>query len=106
MIRDCVSVTTFTDNDIICRIWSNRRFPSTDFIQPVSNNLPQQIFLSTHPVLDNPSIGSVVPVTSENYFDPTTPADVPSGVPPFVPESTAIYQVFLIHQTTGSIVAG
>ena len=75
-------------------------------IQPVSNNLPQQIFLSTHPVLENPSIGSVVPVTSENYFDPTTPADVPSGVPPFVPESTAIYQVFLNHQTTGSIVAG
>ena len=37
-------------------------------IQPVSNNLPQQAFLSTHPVLGNPNTGSVVPVTSENFF--------------------------------------
>ena len=33
-------------------------------IQPVSNNLPQQTFLSTHPVLGNPNTGSVVPLTS------------------------------------------
>ena len=57
-------------------------------------------------MLGNPNIGSVVPVTSENYFASTTSADVPSGVPPFVPESTAINQVFSNHQTTGSVVAG
>ena len=56
-------------------------------IQPVSNNLPPQTFLSTHPVLGNPNTGSVVPVTSENYFAPPTSAEVPSGVAPFVPES-------------------
>ena len=33
-------------------------------IQLVSNSLLQQSFLSTHPVLDNPNTGSVVPVTS------------------------------------------
>ena len=48
--------------------------------QPVSNNLPQQTFLATHPGLGNPNTGSVavVPVTTENYFVPTTSADVPS----------------------------
>ena len=75
-------------------------------IQPVSNNLPQQTFLSTHPVLGNRNTGSVVPVTSENYFAPPTSAEVPSGVAPFVPASTAINQVSLSHQTTGSVVAG
>ena len=75
-------------------------------IQPVSDNLPQQTFLSTHPVLGNPNTGSVVTVTSENYFAPTTSTDVPSGVAPFVPASTAINQVSLNHQTTGSAVAG
>ena len=75
-------------------------------IQPVSNNLPQQTFLSTHPVLGNPNTGSVVPVTSENYFAPPTSADVSSGVAPFVPASTAINQVSLSHHTTGSVVAG
>ena len=63
-------------------------------IEPVSNSLPQQTFLSTHPVLGNPNTGSVVPVTSENYFAPTTSADVSSGVAPFVPASTTINQVF------------
>ena len=43
-------------------------------IQPVSNNSPQQTFLSTHPVLGNPNTGSLFPVTSENYFAPTTSA--------------------------------
>ena len=75
-------------------------------IQPVSNNLPQQTLLSTHPVLGNPNTGSVVPVTSENYFAPTTSAEFPSGVAPFVPESTAVNQVSLSHHTTGSVVAG
>ena len=75
-------------------------------IQPFSNNLPQQTFLSTHPVLGNPNTGSVVPVTSENYFAPTTSAEVPSGVAPFVPASTTTNQVSLSHQTTGSVVAG
>ena len=75
-------------------------------MQPVSNNLPQQISLSTHPVQGNPNTGSVVPVTSENYFAPTTSAEVISGVAPFVPASTAINQVSLSHQTTGSVVAG
>ena len=74
-------------------------------IQPVSNNLPQQTFLFTHPVLVNPNTGSV-PVTSENYFAPTTSADVPSVVAPFVPASRTINQVSLSHQTTGSVVAG
>ena len=49
-------------------------------------------------MLGNPNTGSVVPVTSENYFAPTT--DVPSGVAPFVPASTTINQVSLSHQTT------
>ena len=75
-------------------------------IQHVSNNLPQQTLLSTHPVLGNPNTGSVVPVTSENYFAPTTSAEVPSGVAPFVPASTAVNQVSLSHHTTGSVVAG
>ena len=75
-------------------------------IQPVSNNLPQQTFLSTHPVLGNPNTGSAVPVTSENYFDPPTSAEVSSGLAPFVPASTAIHQVSLSHQTTRSVVAG
>ena len=75
-------------------------------IQPVSNNLPPQTFLSTHPVLGNPNTGSVVPVTSENYFAPPTSAEVPSAVAPFVPASTAINQVSLSRQTTGSVVAG
>ena len=75
-------------------------------IQPVSNKLPQQTFLSTHPVLGNPNTGSVVPVTSENYFAPPTSAEVPSGVAPFVPASTAINQVSLSHQTTKTVVAG
>ena len=75
-------------------------------IQPVSNNLPQQTFLSNHPVLGNPNTGSVVPVTSENYFAPTTSAEVPSGVAPFVPASTTTNQVSLSHHTTGSVVAG
>ena len=75
-------------------------------IQPVSNNLLQHTFLSTHPVLGNPNTGSVVPVTSENYFAPPTSAEISSGVAPFVPASTAINQVSLSHQTTGSVVAG
>ena len=75
-------------------------------IQPVSNNLPQQTFLSTQPVLGNPNTGSVVPVTSENYFAPPTSAEFPSGVAPFVPASTAINQVCSSHQTTGSVVTG
>ena len=70
-------------------------------IQPVSNNLPQQTFLSTHPVLGNPNTGSVVPVTYENCFAPTTSAEVPSGVAPFVPASTTTNPVSLSHQTTG-----
>ena len=57
-------------------------------------------------MLGNPNTGSVVPVTSENYFAPTTSADVPSGVATFAPASTAITQVFLSHQTTRSVVAG
>ena len=60
-----------------------------EVIQPVSNNLPQQTFLSTHPVLGNPNTGSKVSVTSENYFAPTTSADVPSVVAPFDPASRA-----------------
>ena len=75
-------------------------------IQPVSNNLPQQTFLSSHSVLGNPNTGSVVTVTSENYFAPTTSAEVPSAVAPFVPASTTTNQVSLSHQTTGSVVAG
>ena len=75
-------------------------------IQPVSNNLPQHIFLSTHPVLGNPNIGSVVPVTSEIYFAPKTSPDVPSGVPPFVPESTEINQVFFKSSNYRTVVAG
>ena len=75
-------------------------------IQPVSNNLPQQTFLSTHPVLGSPNTGSVVPLTSENYFAPTTSAEFPSGVPPFVPASTAVNHVSLSHHTTRSVVAG
>ena len=63
-------------------------------LQPVFNNLPQQTFLSTHPVLGNPNTGSVVPVTSENYFAPTTSADVPSGVAPILPESKTTNQIF------------
>ena len=75
-------------------------------MQPVSNNLSQQTFLSTHPVLGNPNTGSVVPVTSENCFAPTTSAEVPSGVTPIVPASTTTNQNSLSHQTTGSVVAG
>ena len=75
-------------------------------MQTVSNNLPQQTFLSTRPVLGNPNTGSVVPVNSEKYFAPTTSAENPFGVAPFVPASTAINQVSLSHQTTGSVVAG
>ena len=41
-------------------------------IQPVCNSLPQQTFLSIHPVLVNPNTGSLVPVTSENYFVPVS----------------------------------
>ena len=75
-------------------------------MQPVSNNLSQQTFLSTHPVLGNPNTGSVVPVTSENYFAPKLSAEVPSGVATFVPASTTTNQTSLNHQTTGSVVAG
>ena len=57
-------------------------------------------------MLGNLNTGSVVPVTSENYFAPTTSADVPSVVVPFVPASTAINQVSLSHHTTESVVAG
>ena len=57
-------------------------------------------------MLGNPNTGSVVPVTSENYFAPTTSAEVPFCVAPFVPASTAINQVSLSHHTTGSVVAG
>ena len=53
-------------------------------------------------MLGNPNTGSVVPVTSENYFAPPTSAEVPS----FVPASTAINQVSLSHYTTESVVAG
>ena len=55
-------------------------------------------------MLGNPNTGSVVPVTSENNFAPTTSADVPSGVAPFVPASITTNQVSLSHQTTGSVV--
>ena len=55
-------------------------------------------------MLGNPNTGSGVSLTSENYFAPTLSADVPSGVAPFVPASTN--QVFLSHQTTGSVEAG
>ena len=76
-------------------------------MQPVSNSLPQQSFLSTHPVLGNTNTGSVVvPLTSENYFARTTSAEVLSGVAPFVPASTSTNQVSLSHQTTGSVEAG
>ena len=75
-------------------------------MQSVSNNLPQQTFLSTNPVLGNPNTGSVVPVTFENYFAPTTSAEVPFSVAPFFPASTAINQVSLSHHTTGSVVVG
>ena len=57
-------------------------------------------------MLGNPNTGSVDPVTSENYFAPPTSAEVPSGVAPLVPASTAINQVSLSNQTTGSVVAG
>ena len=57
-------------------------------------------------MLGNSNTGSVVPVFSETYFAPTTSAEVPSGVAPFVPASAAINQVSLSHQTTGSVVAG
>ena len=57
-------------------------------------------------MLGNPNTGSVVPVTSENYFAPPTSAEVPLGVAPFVPASTATNQVSLSHHTTGSVVAG
>ena len=57
-------------------------------------------------MLGNPNIGSVIPVTSENYLAPTTSADVPSGVAPFVPALTALIQVSLSHQTTRPVVAG
>ena len=112
VIRDCISVTTFTDKNIICRILVQSQISVNNpvglqqVIPPVSNNLPQQTFLSTHPVLGNRKTGSVVPVTSEKYFAPTTSADVLTGVAPFVPASTAINQVSLNHQTTGSVVAG
>ena len=95
VIEDCISVTTFTDNDIICRIWSNRRFPLTiQWGYRRSFNLfliicLSKLFLSTHPVLGNPNTGSKVSVTSENYFAPTTSADVPSVVAPFDPASRA-----------------
>ena len=72
----------------------------------VSVNNPEQTFLSTHPVLGNPNTGSVVPVTTETYFAPPTSAEVPFGVAPFVPASTAINQVSLSHHNTGSVVAG
>ena len=75
-------------------------------IQPVSKNLLQQTFLSTHPVLGNPNTVSVVAVTSENYFAPTTSAEVTFGVAPFVPASKTTNQVSLSHQTTGSVIAG
>ena len=57
-------------------------------------------------MLGNPNTGSVVLVTSENYFAPITFADVPSVVAPFVPSSTALNQVSLGHHTTESVVAG
>ena len=57
-------------------------------------------------MLGNPNTGSVVPVTSENNFAPTTSSDVPSGVALIVPASTTTDQVSLSHQTTGSVVAG
>ena len=75
-------------------------------IQPVSNNLPQQTLLCTNPVLGNPNTGSVVPVTSKNYFAATTSAEVSSGVAPFAPASTAVNHDSLSHHTTGSVVAG
>ena len=75
--------------------------------QQSSLELEELAFLSSHPVLGNPNTGSVaVPVTSENYFAPPTSAEIPSGVAPFVPASTAINQVSLSHRTTGSVVAG
>ena len=76
------------------------------FIEPVSSNLPQQTALPTYPVLGIPNPGSVNQVASENYFALTTSANVPSGLALFVPASTAINQVFLSHQTTGSVVSG
>ena len=57
-------------------------------------------------MLGNPNTGSVVPVTSENYFAPPSSAEVPSGVTPFVPASTAVNHVSLSHHTAGSVVAG
>ena len=57
-------------------------------------------------MLGNPNTGSVVPITSENHFAPTTSADVLSGVAPFVPASTAVNHIFLSHYTTGSVVGG
>ena len=93
-------------NLVRSQVFVNNPVGLQQVIQPVSNNLPQQTFLSTHPVLGNPSTGSVVPVTSENYFAPPTSAEVPSGVAPFVPVSIAINQISLSHHTTGSVVAG
>ena len=66
-------------NLVQSQISANNPVGLQQVIQPVSKNYPQQTFLSTHPVLGNPNTGSVVPVTSENYFTPTTSADVPSG---------------------------
>ena len=113
MIRDCITVTTFIhgqqhnlSNLVRSQVSVNNPVGLQQVVQPVSNNLPQQTFLSTHPVLGNPNTGSVVPLTSENYFAPPTSAEVPSGVAPFVPASTAINHVSLSHQTTGSVVAG
>ena len=57
-------------------------------------------------MLGNLNTGSVVAVTSENYFAPKTSADVPFGVAPYFPASTSNNQVSLSHQITGSVVAG
>ena len=80
VIRYFILVTTFTDLSNLV----NRRFPLNSSTvtaghQPVSDNVPQQTSLSTHPVLGDPNTCPVVPVTSENVSAPTTTADVPSG---------------------------
>ena len=72
------------------------------FIQPVCKNLLQQTVLSSYPLLGNPNTGSIVPVTSDYYFPPTTAAKTPSDLVPFqhqltVPNSasTAVNQFSL-----------
>ena len=75
VIRDSISVTTFTENDTICRISLSRISVNNpvglqQVIQVVSNNLLQQTFPSTHPVLGNPNTGSLEIQTKKTKKSP------------------------------------